>query len=113
MVHRLTPWRGSRARLVSYWFDPRVCLVSSGSICVDHLIYALIAIADAGHGSDLSFDMGVRNVFLAAALNPARAVLCAFRLLVHNVLKEAPLAHDARALLLFGLMFLQILHQGG
>ena len=28
-----------RARLVSYRFDPRVCLVSSGSVCVDHWIY--------------------------------------------------------------------------
>ena len=87
-----------RARLVSYWFDPRVCLVSSGSICVDHLIYAMIAIADMGHGSDLSFDMGAENRLSAATLNPACAVRCAFRLLVHNKLEEAPLAHDAQAL---------------
>ena len=61
-----------RARLVSYWFDPRVCLVSSGSICVDHLIYALIAIADVGHGSDLSFDMGVENEFFGRGIEPGK-----------------------------------------
>ena len=65
------------------------------------------------HGYDLSLDMGIENKFSVAALNPARAVRCAFRLLVHNVLKEAPLAHDARALLRFGLRLLQIPHQGG
>ena len=59
------------------WFDPWVCLASSGSVCVNHFIYAWIGIADVGAWIRPILRHELENKFSVAAFNPARAVCCA------------------------------------
>ena len=84
------------------WFDPWVCLASSGSVCVNHFIYAWIGIADVGAWIRPIPRHGHREQVFGRGIEPGKGGSLCIRLLVHNVLKEAPLAHEARALLLFG-----------